>query len=141
METKTNPITVRIEVKVAPARAWELWTKADHVTKWNFASPDWHSPRGTSDLRPGGSFSFRMEAKDGSMGFDFGGRYDVVTANERIAYTMGDGRKVDVRFEKTDNGTRITETFDPETTNSIEMQQSGWQAILDNYKKYADSAR
>jgi uncharacterized protein YndB with AHSA1/START domain len=109
------------------------------VTQWNHASDDWHSPRGTSDLRPGGTFSYRMEAKDGSMGFDFGGTYSEVIPQEIIAYEMSDGRKVTVRFQASGDSTVVTEEFDPESENSIEMQRDGWQAILENYKKHVES--
>ncbi|MDQ6763181.1 MAG: SRPBCC domain-containing protein, partial [Bacteroidota bacterium] len=99
---------------------------------------DWHTPSAENDLRPGGKFSSRMEAKDGSFGFDFGGVNDVVTPNENIEYTIGDGRKVKVFFKAEGDKTKVTETFGAEDTNPIEMQKNGWQAILDNFKKYAE---
>jgi uncharacterized protein YndB with AHSA1/START domain len=107
--------------------------------KWNSASPDWHTPRAENDLRTGGKFSSRMEAKDGSFGFDFGGVYDEVRVHEYIAYTMEDGRTVVIDFAGNGNTTKIAETFDAEGTNPAEMQRAGWQAILDNFKKYAES--
>jgi uncharacterized protein YndB with AHSA1/START domain len=106
---------------------------------WNFASEDWHSPRAENDLRAGGSFSSRMEAKDGSFGFDFGGVYDAVRENEYIEYTMGDGRNVKVEFTPQGNSTRVVERFEAERTHSEDMQKSGWQAILDNFRKYVES--
>ena len=106
--------------------------------RWNNASPDWHTPRAENDLRVGGRFLSRMEAKDGSAGFDFTGIYDAVVPMERIAYTMDDGRKAAITFAPEGEGTHIAVTFDPESENSLEMQQSGWQAILDNFKKYAE---
>lgn len=107
--------------------------------QWNSASPDWHSPKAENDLREGGSFSYRMEAKDGSMGFDFAGIYDRVQPNERIDYTMGDGRQVTNTFRANGNATDVVVTFDAETENPEDMQRMGWQAILDNFKKYAES--
>jgi len=140
MET-ANKTTITIEATVnAPVeKVWEYWSAPEHITKWNNASPDWHSPRSENDLRTGGKFSTRMEAKDGSMGFDFGGVYDDVRKNELIEFTMGDGRKVKVNFSGSGNETKIVETFEAEDTHSIEMQRGGWQAILDNFKKYTET--
>jgi uncharacterized protein YndB with AHSA1/START domain len=139
METAT-PTTITIETVVnAPIeKVWEAWTKPEHITQWSFASDDWHTPWAKNDLRAGGSFSSRMEAKDGSMGFEFGGVYDTVTTNEHIAYTMEDGRKVKIDFTADGNSTKVVQSFDAESENSVEMQQAGWQAILDNFKKYAE---
>jgi len=140
METQTSTIvTVQNTVNAPVQKVWEYWTKPEHVTKWNHASDDWHSPQGENDLRPGGKFLFRMEAKDGSFGFDFGGVYDAVKTNEYIEYTMGDGRNVKVNFTSQGNATKIVESFEAEQTNSIEMQRGGWQAILDNFKKYTEA--
>jgi len=139
METQANMITIEATVNAPIDKVWKYWNTPDHVTKWNHASDDWHSPSGTNDLRIGGNFSYRMEAKDGSFGFDFGGVYDQVKANEQIAYTMGDGRKVKVIFTPIGNQTKITETFEPEKENTVEMQRTGWQAILDNFKKYTEN--
>lgn len=139
METAT-PTTITIETIVnAPIeKVWKTWTNPEHITKWSFASDDWHTPWAKNDLREGGSFSSRMEAKDGSMGFEFGGVYDKVKPNDQIAYTMGDGRKVDIHFTSQGNSTKVVQCFEAETQNSIEMQRGGWQAILDNFKKYAE---
>jgi uncharacterized protein YndB with AHSA1/START domain len=115
------------------------WTAPEHITKWNFASDDLHSPKAENDLRVGGKYSARMEAKDGSMGFDFGGVYDDVKENELIEYTLGDDRKVVVRFTPIGNETKVVETFDAELSNSIELQKGGWQAILVNFRKYVES--
>jgi uncharacterized protein YndB with AHSA1/START domain len=109
------------------------------MTQWCFASDDWQMPWAKNDLRTGGNFSSRMEAKDGSMGFEFGGTYDEVRENEYIAYTMGDGRKVNIRFDAKGNTTHVTEKFEAENTHSVEMQKAGWQAIMDNFKKYVES--
>lgn len=139
MENQPTTITVQNNVKAPVEKVWQLWTLPEHITKWNNASDDWHTPRATNDLRTGGSFTARMEAKDGSFGFDFGGTYDEVKQHEVIAYTMGDGRKVIVTFSPEGDGTKVVETFDAESTHSVEMQRGGWQAILDNFKKYAES--
>ena len=142
METTTNAatkITIQTTVNAPVEKVWEAWTKPDHITKWNFASDDWHSPWAKADFREGGAFSARMEAKDGSMGFDFGGIYDVIRNNEFIEYTMGDGRKVQTTFTKEGNTTKVVETFDAENTHPVELQRGGWQAILDNFKKYAET--
>jgi uncharacterized protein YndB with AHSA1/START domain len=108
-------------------------------TKWCSPSDDWHTPTAENDLRTGGKFSSRMEAKDGSMGFDFAGVYDEVRPNEYIEYTIGDGRKVDITFSASGNQTKVVENFEAESINPIEMQQGGWQAIIDNFKKYTES--
>jgi uncharacterized protein YndB with AHSA1/START domain len=140
METQTKTVlTVENVVNAPVQKVWEFWTKPEHITRWNSASDDWHTPRAENDLRTGGKFSARMEAKDGSFGFDFGGVYDAVRDNEYIAYTMSDGRKVHVTFSQQGNTTKVTESFDAENTNSLELQQGGWQAILDSFKKYTES--
>ncbi len=117
---------------------WKCWTEPEHIKKWNNASEDWHTTVAENDLRVGGKFLSRMEAKDGSFGFDFGGIYDEVKVYEVIAYTMADGRKVKITFVCREKKTEITESFEAESTNSIDMQQGGWQAILDNFKKYTE---
>lgn len=140
METK-QPVSITIEQTVnAPAeKIWKLWTGTEHITKWNAASDDWHTPSAENDLRVGGKFSSRMEAKDGSMGFDFWGIYDEVKPNELIAYTMGDGRKARIVFAGQGNSMHVTITFEAENQNPVEMQRGGWQAILDSFKKYAEA--
>ena len=140
METVSNTsVYIDTTVKAPIDKVWKFWTLPEHITKWNTASEDWHTPFAENDLRVGGSFRARMEARDGSFGFDFGGVYDEVKTNELITYTLGDGRKVKVRFIKNGNETKVEETFDAETQNSVEMQKNGWQAILDNFKNYAES--
>lgn len=139
MATQATVITVEATVNAPIATVWESWTNPVHITKWNNASEDWHTPWAKNDLRVGGSFSSRMEAKDGSFGFEFGGVYDAVTTNELIAYTMADGRKVIVEFSAEGDATKVVERFDAETENPVEIQQMGWQAILDNFKKYTES--
>lgn len=118
---------------------WDAWTNPEHITKWTFASDDWVAPLSENDLREGGKFKTRMEAKDGSAGFDFEGTYDLVEEYEKIEYTMADGRRVEVSFVNTPQGVMVTEKFDPENMNSEEMQRAGWQAILDNFKKYVEN--
>lgn len=133
-------ITVENTINAPIDKVWEAWTKPEHVVKWNNASDDWHTPKASNDLREGGKFSFRMEARDGSMGFDFGGVYDIVRNHEYIEYTMSDDRKVKVTFTSLGDATKVIETFEAENTHSIELQKSGWQSILDNFKKYVESS-
>lgn len=140
METQqTTVITVENAINAPVDKVWEFWSKPEHITQWSNASDDWHTPRAENDLRTGGKFLSRMEAKDGSFGFDFGGVYDEVRNNEYIEYTMDDGRKVKITFSANGNTTKVVESFEAETTNSVEMQRGGWQAILDNFKKYAEA--
>ncbi|MCG7344736.1 SRPBCC family protein [Sporosarcina sp. ACRSL] len=131
-------ITIRTTIQVPVEKVWEYWTEPNHIKKWNSASDDWHTPFAENDLRPGGKFTSRMEAKDGSMGFDFGGIYDEVKLHEVISYTMGDGRKVNITFTGQGNETEVIETFDAETEHPVDFQRQGWQAILDNFKRYAE---
>lgn len=128
-----------MRVGIAPERAWEIWNLPEHVTKWCFASDDWHAPSAESDLRPGGKFKTAMAAKDGSAGFDFEGTYSKVEKPDRIEYVIADGRKVSVVFKHVLDGVEISETFETEDVNSAEMQRAGWQAILENFRKYAES--
>ena len=132
-------ITVDIVVNAAVEKVWEYWTAPQHIVKWNNASDDWHTTRAENDLRAGGKFSARMEAKDGSFGSDFWGIYDEVKTNELIAYTMDDGRKATIIFNSDGNTTKVTETFEAENENPVEMQRGGWQAILDNFKKHVEN--
>jgi len=140
METQEKTvITIENTVNKPVEKVWEYWSKPEHIKQWNNASDDWHTTRAENDLRPGGSFLSRMEAKDGSFGFDFGGVYDDVRKNEYIEYTMGDGRKVKNNFTSQGDKTKLVINFEAETENSIEMQRGGWQAILDNFKKYTEA--
>lgn len=132
-------ITVSTTVNAPIDNVREAWTEPEHITQRTFASDDWHAPSATNDLRKDGRFTTRMEAKDGSFGFDFGGVYTNVDGKETIEYSMDDGRKVSIKFEDLGDSTRVTETFDPETQNPEEMQRTGWQAILDNFKKYVEN--
>lgn len=140
METiaKTK-ITVETVVNAPVEKVWDLWTEPRHIVHWNFASVDWHTTYAENDLRVGGKFLTRMEAKDGSGGFDFTGTYTSLELYKFIEYSIGDGRRVRVTFDRKGTGTRITEIFETETTNSVDRQQEGWQAILDNFKIYAES--
>lgn len=135
-----NKTAIRIEATInAPAeKVWKLWTLPEHITQWNQADPSWHCPSASNDLRPGGKFTSRMEAKDGSFGFDFGGTYDKVVPNKIIAYTMEDGRKAEVAFTASGNTTGIVTVFEAENENPVEMQKGGWQSILNSFKKYAE---
>ena len=140
METlSTTKITVENTVNAPVEKVWQLWSDPKHITKWANASDDWHTTRAENDLRTGGIFLSRMEAKDGSFGFDFGGTYDEVKNLELIEYTLGDGRKVKITFSPAAGGTKVVETFEAESTNPVEMQRSGWQAIMDNFKKYVEA--
>jgi uncharacterized protein YndB with AHSA1/START domain len=134
-----DAITVEVVVAAPIDRAWEAWTAPEHITKWCFASDDWEAPRAESDLRTGGKFVTIMAAKDGSAKFDFGGEFTDVVPQERADYRMGDGRRAHVRFAHEEGGVRVTETFEIEHENPAEMQRAGWQAILENFKKYAES--
>jgi uncharacterized protein YndB with AHSA1/START domain len=132
-------ITIEATINASLAKVWQYYTEPKHITQWNNASDDWHTTRAENDLRQGGKFLYRMEAKDGSFGFDFGGVYDEVKANELIGYTMDDGRKAKIVFASADDRTKIVIDFDAETENPIELQRDGWQAILDNFKKYVQT--
>jgi len=140
METKEKKaITIKATVNAPVEKVWQYWSAPEHITKWCQASDDWHAPYAENDLRTGGKFKTTMAAKDGSMSFDFEGVYSNVEENKLIAYSMSDGRKVSITFEADGNQTHVTETFDPEDNNPIEMQRGGWQAILDNFKKYTET--
>lgn len=136
---KATTITVETTVQAPVEKVWKYWSLPEHITQWCSASDDWHTPKAENDLQTGGKFLSRMEAKDGSFGFDFGGVYDEVKKHELIEYTIGDGRKVKITFDGNADKTKIVETFEAEDTHSIEMQQGGWQAILDNFKKYTEA--
>ena len=135
----SEPITIQATINAPIATVWECWNKPEHITQWAFASDDWHAPSATNDLRVGGKFVTTMAARDGSTQFDFGGTYDVVVEHELISYTMDDGRKVRAEFMETPEGVKVEQQFDPESENPLEMQREGWQAILNNFKKYAEN--
>jgi uncharacterized protein YndB with AHSA1/START domain len=140
METATNTaITVQVTVNAPVEKVWEFWGNPEHITKWCHASDDWHAPYADNDLQTGGKFKTTMAAKDGSFSFDFGGVYSNVKEYSLIEYGLEDGRKVKIGFVSQDGATIVTETFDPESINPIEMQRGGWQAILDNFKNYTEA--
>ena len=132
-------ITVETTVNAPVEKVWDAWSEPKHITQWCQASDDWHAPYADNDLRVGGQFKTTMAAKDGSFSFDFGGEYTKVDPSKTIEYTMGDGRKVQVYFTEEKGQSHIVETFEPESMNPVEMQRGGWQAILDNFKKYTES--
>lgn len=132
-------ITVEIYIQSSIDNVWSKWTSEDHIIHWNFASDDWCCPSAENDLKPGGKFNWRMEAKDKSMGFDFKGTYQDVVEPTLIRYSVEDGRKVDITFSEEAGGVRIKESFEAEGTHSDEMQRTGWQAILGNFKAYVES--
>lgn len=134
----TVKIKVSETISADSQKVWDYWTAPEHITKWNFASDDWHCPNADNDLRVGGKYRARMEAKDGSSGFDFEAVYDKVIDQKIIAYTMTDGRQAITNFENLGDQTKVTTTFDAETENPIDMQKDGWQAILHNFKKYVE---
>lgn len=134
-------ITVEITIQADIDKVWNSWTKPEHIVNWNFATDDWCCPKAENDLKPNGTFSLRMEAKDGSFGFDFKGNYISVIEKELITYKMEDGRLVKIEFLKKGNEVTIRESFDAEGTNSDEQQRLGWQAILENFKKYVESKK
>ncbi len=120
-------------------KVWDCWTNPEHIVNWNFASDDWHCPNATNDLKVGGKFSSTMAAKDGSFSFEFAGIYDELIHHQYIKYTMEDGRQVETTFKIENNSVLITSIFDAEEINSADIQKSGWQAILNNFKKYTES--
>ena len=132
-------INVEIIIDASIEKVWKFYTNAEHIKQWNNASDDWHTPRAENDLRVGGKFVYRMEAKDSSVGFDLEGEYTEIEENEIINYTMNDGRKVRITFSNEEGKTLVSIMFDAETENSIEMQKEGWQAILNNFKRYIES--
>ena len=134
---------ISIEAVVGRKRreVWQFWNQPEHITHWNFASDDWQCPRAENDLRAGGRLCYRMEAKDGSFGFDFEAIYDEVVPEARLVYTLTDGRRVETCFEDVGESTRVSTVFDAEAENSTEIQRMGWQAILDNFKAYAESCQ
>ncbi|MFD2033880.1 SRPBCC family protein [Belliella marina] len=131
-------ISISTNVKASLSQAWRSWTSSQHIVNWNFASDTWHCPKAELDLQVGGKFNYHMAAKDGSMAFDFEGTFDDVKEMESLAYTLADGRSVLVKFEQKEDHVLVTEEFEAEEMNSSEMQKNGWQAILDNFKKYTE---
>jgi len=132
-------ITVQTTIEASLVDVWERFTNPDHVIYWNYASDDWHCPKAKNELKEGGNFSFTMASKDNSNSFDFEGTYEVIDFEKEIVYQINDGRKVSVKFEVKDDAINIEETFEPENSNPLELQQQGWQSILDNFKRYCES--
>ncbi len=131
-------ISIATSIYAPVEKTWEYYTIPKHIKEWNHALPEWHCPAAENDLRDGGNFSYRMEARDGSVGFDFIGRYTQIIPFEYIAYTLGDGRKAEFHFIKDEKHTRIVGNFESESEHSADMQQKGWQAILDNFRAYVE---
>ncbi len=134
-------IQINCTIARPKAQVWEYYTEPKHIVKWNYASLDWHTTKSENDLTVGGRFSSRMEAKDGSFGFDFWGIYDEIIKEQLIRYTLGDGRKATVTFTSQGEETSVQVSFDPESQNPVEMQRNGWQAILDNFKAYTENTQ
>lgn len=131
-------IKIKATVSADKQKVWDFYTQPEHITNWNFADPSWHCPSATNDLKVGGRYVARMEAKDGSFGFDFEAVYTDIRQGESFSYDFGE-RLAIVEFQETNGQTEVTVTFDPETENAIELQRSGWQAILDNFKNYTET--
>jgi uncharacterized protein YndB with AHSA1/START domain len=135
---KLEKIQVSVSVTADKQKVWEYYTSPEHITQWNFADPSWHSPSATNDMKVGGVYKARMEARDGSFGFDFEAIYTEINNQESFTYQFGD-RLAKIEFNNKNNQTEVIITFDPETENSIELQKNGWQAILNNFKEYVES--
>lgn len=131
-------ITIETEVAAPLKEVWDAWVTPDHITKWNFAIDEWCCPRAEIDLKIGGTFKYRMEAKDGSFGFDFEGVFTNVAPQQSLHFKLGDDRLVTIEFQQTANGTRVAETFEAEDENSAEQQKQGWKSILNNFKKHVE---
>jgi uncharacterized protein YndB with AHSA1/START domain len=139
METPSSTVITVSEIVNAPLpKVWECFTQAQHITGWNFASDDWHCPRAENNFQEGGKLCWTMAAKDGSFSFDLEGIYTAISPMNTIAYTLADGRKVELTFEQTKNNVQVTEKFEAEIMNPADMQQAGWQAILTNFKQYVE---
>ena len=136
----TQKITIEATISASPEKVWEYWTSPEHITNWNFANDDWCCPSAENDLQVGGTYKARMEAKDGSFGFDFEAVYDEVIPLKTITYTLEDGRVSSTDFEDLGGTTKVTTVFDAEMENPIDMQRDGWQAILENFKKYTEAS-
>lgn len=137
---ENNKITVQATIAANINKVWNYWTLPEHIVNWNFASEGWICPTAENDLKVGGKFNYRMASIDGDEGFDFEGVYDEVVNHKKITYSLADERHIDILFESLGDKTKVTEIFDPEKINSEELQQAGWQAILDNFKNYVESA-
>lgn len=134
----TQKITIQAVISADRQKVWEYYTQPEHITKWNFADPSWHCPSATNDMKVGGRYIARMEAKDGSIGFDFEATYNEIKAGEKFSYTMTDNRVVEANFKELGEETELTIIFDAENENPVDMQKQGWQSILNNFKKYTE---
>ena len=132
-------ITISVLVARPPDQVWASWSQPEHVVHWNAASDDWHCPHAETEFYPGGQFNYRMEARDGSFGFDFRGAFSAIEEHRLISYTLEDSRTVSIRFTPDAEGTRIEETFEAEQENPVELQRTGWQMILNRFKEYCES--
>jgi uncharacterized protein YndB with AHSA1/START domain len=135
----SSAITITTLVNLPIEIVWKVWIRPVHIKNWNNASPDWYTPFAKNNLKVGGKFNYRMEARDGSFGFDFEGIYLKVETEKLIEYILNDGRKVSIAFENEGKGVRVTEIFEPELQNPLDLQRQGWQAILDNFKHYTEN--
>jgi len=138
MNTEPTIINIQAIIAASPEKVWSCYTLPEHITKWNFASPDWHCPSASNELRPGGKYVARMEARDGSFGFDFEATYQEVSENERLVYRIADGRKVVCMLSEAGDLTVIAVSFEAENVHPADLQQAGWQSILDNFKRYVE---
>lgn len=138
-ETTMEKIKIETVVKAKLGKVWDTWNNPEDIKQWNSPHESWHTTRSEVDLRKGGKFLSRMEAKDGSAGFDFEGIFTKVEPQKAIGYKMGDGREVEVEFIERADGVLVKEAFDPESENPLEMQREGWQAILDNFAQYVEA--
>lgn len=135
---KTEKVTVQTIVNADVNKVWDYYTNPEHIVKWNFADPSWHCPSAENDMKKDGKYRARMEAKDGSFGFDFEAIYSEIIDGEQFTYEF-DGRTATVKFNRVNNQTEVIITFDPESENPIDMQKNGWQSILNNFKNYTES--
>lgn len=140
-QEENTKITVKTTVNAPASMVWKYWTTPADIVNWNNASDEWCTPFAENNVCVGGTFKFRMEAKDGSTGFDFEGAYDNVILHRKIEYTLKEGRKVKIEFVESDNSTEVIEIFEPERTSPVETQRDGWQSILDNFKNYVEEKR
>ena len=139
MENQNSIITIESLINAPVSKVWTYWNEPEHITRWYFASDDWHAPEAENNLKVGGKLKINMAAKDGSFSFDFEGTHTYIVFEKKIDFTIADGRRVAVSFNQEEDQTRVIESFEMETQNSEELQRSGWQAILNNFKKYVET--
>lgn len=132
-------VEVKVDIKADINRVWDCWTKEEHIVNWYFGSDNWHTPKAVNYFKEDGKFSYRMESKDGSMGFDFQGRYLKIEDHKLIRYLLSDTRRVDVRFKDNGDSVSVSEDFEPESSDTKDIERAGWQSILDNFKIYVES--